>query len=447
MCFNGKNAVVIGAKKSGIAAAKLLKKKGYTPFVTEINDSVEIKENVQELEKLNIDYETGFHTIDKFCEADFVVLSPGVQIENFKNMMPENIPILSEIELAFRFLKHKFIAITGSNGKTTTTALTAHILNSAGIKSKAVGNIGDPLSNYADFDGTLVVEISSFQLEHIEKFKPFTAVILNMTPDHLDRYESLDDYYASKARIFENMDEGDNLIYNADCSKTSIYIRSANCRKLTFSVQSDKTNAFLKDEHIFIKGHDGSLKIISKNEISILGIHNIYNSMAALVSGLTVGGKIRELAEGLKDFPGIPHRLEYLGIANGVKYYNDSKSTNVDSLKFALLSFNTPVTLIAGGKDKMVDVTVLNPLIKYKVKNLVLIGQAAERFKKEFELYAGIVHMASSMEDAVFASKRMAMAGEVVLLSPACSSFDMYNNFEERGDDFRNLVKKICFHQ
>ena len=447
MCFNGKNAVVIGAKKSGIAAAKLLRKKGYTPFVTEINDSDEIRENVQELKQLNIDYETGFHTIDKFCEADFIVLSPGVPVENFKNMIPENIPIYSEVELAFRFLKNKFIAVTGSNGKTTTTALTAHLLNRAGINSKAVGNIGDPLSNYTDFNGILVVEISSFQLEHIEKFKPFTAILLNMTPDHLDRYQTLEDYYGYKARIFENMDQSNNLIYNSDCATTSNYIKSAVCKKIPFSIRTSDTKMFIKDDIIYAKGREGDLKILHKEEISILGMHNIYNSMAAFLAGCTVGGKVKEMTEGLKDFAGIPHRLEYLGMANGVKYYNDSKSTNVDSLKFALLSFNVPVTLIAGGKDKMVDVSVLNPLIKYKVKNLVLIGQAAERFKKEFALYAGMVHMASSMEEAVFVCKRMSMPGEVVLLSPACSSFDMYNNFEERGDDFRNLVKRICFHQ
>ena len=440
----GKNPVIIGAKKSGIAAAVLLKRNGYNPYVTEIDDSDEIKNNVQKLKKLNIDYEIGLHDIGKLSRADFLVLSPGVNFNDLKKLVPENIKVYSEVEIAFRFLKNRFISITGSNGKTTTTALTAHLLRSTGIPSKAVGNIGDPLSNYTEFEGILSVEISSFQLEHITKFKPFAAVILNMTPDHLDRYENLDDYYGFKARIFENMDSENFLIYNADCPVTSEYIRSAECRKLSFSAQSDKTTAYYKEDHIFIKTEKENIKVINKDKIPILGLHNIYNCMAALLSGSVSGGNILKMAEGLKSFSGIPHRLEYVCMANGVKYYNDSKSTNIDSLKYALLAFDIPVTLIAGGKDKMIDISGLNNIIKTRVKNLVLIGQAAQRFKTEWEGLTSTVFTCQSMEEAVQAAKRIAIPGEVILLSPACSSFDMYNNFEERGDFFKEIVKKVC---
>jgi len=437
----GKKALIIGAKKSGIAVARLLKNKGFTPFVSEIDDSNEIKEGTEKLKKLGIEYETGMHTVDKFNESDFIVLSPGVNINHLKGLILKDKPVYSEIEIAFRFLKNKFIAVTGSNGKTTTTALIAHLLNTVGINSKAVGNIGEPLSNHTEFDGILSVEISSFQLEHIEKFKPHTAVILNMTPDHLDRYQNIDEYFGYKSRIFENMDSGNFLIYNYDCSVTKLYSEKSNCKKQSFSIKSAITTAFYKNEHIFI----GTEKLINKTEISIPGIHNIYNSMASILACLSVNANISKAKEGLKNFKGIPHRLEYLGMSNGVKYYNDSKSTNVDSLKYALMSFNNPVNLIAGGKDKMVDISTLNNLIESKVKNLILIGESAERFKKEWQGLTSGIYIVRSMDEAVKTARRTSEAGEIVLLSPACSSFDMYDNFEERGNHFKELVNKICF--
>jgi len=351
--------------------------------------------------------------------------------------------VFSEIEVAFWFNKAKLISITGSNGKTTTTTLLYRMFYDNKYKSFVAGNIGYPLSDYVlssseDLFG--VLELSSFQLDNIKYFKPYISIIMNITPDHLDRYVTFENYINSKGRIFLNQDMNDFLIYNEDDEIVRNLIQSAKCKKLSFSIKGRvKEGIFVEDGVIKVIYNEKETEIIDSNKISIKGKHNLYNSMAASLAGFISGIKVEEIVNTLMNFEGVEHRLEFIKEINGVKFYNDSKATNVDSVWYALDSFVEPINLIAGGKDKGNDYSSISELVEKKVKNLIVIGMGAKKLFDYFKEKTNVV-FADTMEDAVKKAYELAKPGEIVLLSPACASFDMFNNYEHRGQVFKKCV-------
>jgi UDP-N-acetylmuramoylalanine--D-glutamate ligase len=442
-----KKVGIIGAARSGVAIAKLMKKVGAIPFVSDMASSDKLKNFLIELDNEKIQYECGKHT-EKLLDSDLVIISPGV---------PSNIPIviqllglckkvISEIEAAYYFNKARLIGVTGSNGKTTTTSLIHEMFKLNGKKSFLAGNVGDPFSNYVlDTDEKYygVLELSSFQLDHIETFKPAVSLILNITPDHIDRYGSFENYINSKARIFMNQKESDFLIYNSDDKIVSKIVERANCKKLKVSIQS-KVNegVFLDNNTVKINFNGNEFELINSDEIFIRGKHNLYNSLAASMAGYISGLTKEEITKVLKNFKGVEHRLEFVRELKGIKFYNDSKATNVDSVWYALDSFTSPIILIAGGKDKGNDYNSIIPLVKEKVKNAVLIGEGADKLEKVLKGITNI-SFAHTMEEAVKVAYNISTQGDVVLLSPACASFDMFNNYEHRGLVFKNSVMAI----
>jgi UDP-N-acetylmuramoylalanine--D-glutamate ligase len=445
--LNNKKVVIIGAARSGVAVAKLVKKAGSIPFVSDSGDFDKLKLFLHELDESGIEYETGKHS-NRIFTADFMIISPGV---------PSNIPIVtkfiesgkevfSEIEVASWFNKSKLIAVTGSNGKTTTTSLLYEMFHGNNHDSYAAGNIGDPLSNYvleSSVETVGILELSSFQLDHIKTFRPFVSVVMNITPDHLDRYGTFENYINSKGRIFMNQDNNDYLIYNDDDAVVRKLVEKANCKKLAISINKQvNEGAYLDKGKIIIKISDKQFELIDAQKISIQGKHNLYNSLAASIAAYLGGLSKEEICKTLTSFKGVEHRLEFVRELNGIKFYNDSKATNVDSVWYALDSFKVPVNLIAGGKDKGNDYTAIIPLVKDKVKNAVLIGWGAKKLYDSLHEYTNAI-FADSMEEAVKKAYELAHSGEVVLLSPACASFDMFNNYEHRGEVFKKIVMSL----
>ncbi len=448
--IKGKKVSVIGAARSGLAVAKLLKRLNADVFISDVKKIEEIKYvkfTTNELDLLGIKYEFGGHS-DRIFDCDFIVISPGVPssadiVVKAKNM---GIKVLSEIEVASWFCKAPIVAVTGTNGKTTTTSLIGFILKNAGFKTIVAGNIGAPFSDFVldvDEESVVVLEVSSFQLDHIETFKPKVAVLLNITPDHLDRYASFGDYILSKFRIFKNQKENDFAVYNYDDEIVQPYVESLNLIKMPFSVvERLPVGAFIDDGYIVLKFENKEERIAKMGEIKIRGIHNVYNSLAAALAARAMEVKDEIIRESLKAFEGVAHRLEFVREINGVKFINDSKATNVNSLWYALESFDEPIILIAGGRDKGNDYSKVYDLVKKKVKLIVAIGESKEKIYNEFKTLTNVVKV-NSMEEAVKISFENAIPGDVVLLSPACASFDMFDDYEHRGEVFKKLVNDL----
>jgi UDP-N-acetylmuramoylalanine--D-glutamate ligase len=448
--IKGKKVSVIGGARSGLAVAKLLKKLGADVFISDMKKIEEIKYvkfTTQELDSLGIKYEFGGHS-DRVFDCDFIVISPGVPsnadvVVKAKNM---GIKVLSEIEVASWFCKAPIVAVTGTNGKTTTTSLIGFIFRNAGFRTVVAGNIGSPFSDFvfdADEKSIVVLEVSSFQLDHIETFKPRVAVLLNITPDHLDRYASFGDYILSKFRIFKNQNSDDFAVYNYDDEIVQPYVESLNLVKMPFSVAERlPLGAFIDEGYIVLKFENKEERIIKMGELKIRGIHNVYNSLAAALAARAMEVKDEIIRESLKAFEGVAHRLEFVREINGVKFINDSKATNVNSLWYALESFDEPIILIAGGRDKGNDYSKVYDLVKRKVKLIVAIGESKEKIYNEFKTLTNVIKV-NSMEEAVKISFENASPGDVVLLSPACASFDMFEDYEHRGEVFKKLVNKL----
>lgn len=447
--FNRQIYTVLGAARSGLAVARLLSEEGESVFVSDAKRGDESLQSVEVLEALDIPYEFGGHS-ERVLEADVIILSPGI---------PPNIPILleaekrgirvtNEIEIASRYCRGRIIGITGTNGKTTTTELIGHICRTAGRKTLVAGNVGIPFSEVtrqATADSLVVLELSSFQLEKIESFHPDVALLLNVTPDHLDRYESIEEYGAAKLRITMNQTEGDRLIYNGDNQwLRRIGQMDFRPKMLSYSLLHDvEAGAFLRDGNLMIQTDESeeAVAVIPAQEIGIRGPHNLANSMGAALAALSVGIPVGKIREGLASFRPLPHRLEEVAQINGVRYINDSKGTNTDALRYALESFDSPIILIAGGRAKKNRYDALLSLVEERVKAAVLIGEAAEEMEREFTGLTTIVMAGTSMESALQKASELAEPGDVVLLSPACASFDMFRNFEERGEVFRKIVE------
>jgi len=449
--IDGKRIAVIGAARSGIAVARLLRNAGALVFVSDSATREQKADAALTLGTLGIACEFGGHS-DRVYDADVMVLSPGVPDTSpvVREAGRRGLRLVSELEVSSWFCPGPMVAITGTNGKTTTTTLCGRMLEDARKPVVVGGNI-DPA--FADVVGdmspahTAVLEISSFQLDHIETFRPRIAVLLNITPDHLDRYDhDFGKYVASKRRVFAHQGAGDYVIYNTDDAVTRESVEQhlpPNVHRLPFSVQQPlQEGAWLAGDTVQTSMHGKLTTIIRAGEISIRGMHNLYNAMAATLSAQAMGVSAASIRATLRDFKGVEHRLEVVRTLKGITYINDSKATNVDSVWYALQSYSAPLVLLLGGRDKGNDYTRLHELVRKHVKAIIAIGESAGNVQSSF---AGIVavDVAGSMEQAVEMATARAVHGDIVLLSPACASFDWFNNYEHRGNVFKGLVNAM----
>ena len=440
--------VVLGAARSGLAAAALLNRHGARVLVSEAASENLKSDAARRLRSLGIESEFGGHT-ERIFQADGWVISPGIPLDGpvVREARKRGIPVIGELELAFRFCRAPVVAVTGSNGKSTVTDLIGHLFAVHGVSVKVAGNIGDSFAEHAeslDESKVAVVEVSSFQLETIDRFRPRVAVFLNLTPDHLDRHGSMETYGKLKARIFENQTASDALVYNIlDARVVQLTSMSRGWRIPFGRCVEGHICGYERDGHLKIrdvaqKEHD----VIAVNEMTLAGEHNRLNSLAAALAVHTMGVDIASIREGLMTYRSLPHRLEKIRTVRGVEWINDSKATNVDAVYYALSGFEKPVILIAGGKDKQSDFTLLSRRIREKVKKIILIGESAEKMEKAWR---GLVPLtrAESLEQAVHLAAEASKEGDIVLFSPACASFDMFENFEDRGNQFRDLVERL----
>ena len=440
--------VILGGGESGVGTAILGKQKGFEVFVS---DKGEIQEKYKEvLEHFEIEWESGEHTEAKILNADLVMKSPGIpdSVPLVKALVEKGVPVISEIEFASKYTDATLIGITGSNGKTTTTMLTYHLLKNGGLNVGMAGNIGDSYAKMVaekDFDH-YVLEISSFQLDGIVDFKPHIAMITNITPDHLDRYEyKFENYIASKCRIAMNQDANDYLIYDADDEviREALKEHPIQSKLVPFSVkQKLEEGAWLEDKTIKIKLEHKTLEM-SEDILALEGQHNVKNTMAASMAAMLVKVRKEAIRDSIQSFQGVPHRLEKVLKINHVEYINDSKATNVNATYYALDGIKKPIVWIVGGVDKGNDYAELMPLVREKVKAIVCLGADNSKLIDAFGNVIDLMVETYSMQEAVKVAYKIAERGDAVLLSPACASFDLFKNYEDRGDQFKNAVKNL----
>ena len=441
--------VILGGGESGVGAAILAKQKGYEVFVS---DGGNIPEKYKkELEEKGIEYESGVHTESRILEADEIMKSPGIPEKNelVKKIRKKGIPVISEIELAYRYKGNsKIIGITGSNGKTTTTALTYHILRTAGINCGLVGNIGYSFAKQVAEDPKewYVAEISSFQLDDIHLFRPDIAVMTNITEDHLDRYDyKFENYIRSKFRITMNQTENDFFIYCEDDPVTMEYIRNntihSNPLPFTMSRETNR-GAFIKNGQMTVSTGDERVQM-SIYDFALKGKHNQNNTMAATTASVIVGVRKEKIRDALQSFENLEHRMEFVSTIRGVDFVNDSKATNVNSTWYALESMEKPTILILGGVDKGNDYSILRELVRDKVKAIVCLGKDNLKIHEAFQNDVQLMMNTTSAEEAVKTAFHFANKGDVVLLSPACASFDLFKNYEDRGTQFKLAVRNL----
>jgi UDP-N-acetylmuramoylalanine--D-glutamate ligase len=446
--IKNKKVSIIGAARSGVSAAQLLKLRGASVFVSDTANPESLKSQTAVLQSEKIEFESGGHSA-RIYDCDLMVISPGVPSNApvILEAQKRGIKIVSELEIGSWFCSSPIVAITGSNGKTTTTTLIGRILGDAKKKHVVAGNIGTAFSSVvlelAETD-VVVLEVSSFQLDHIESFQPKISIILNITADHMDRYDhSMELYAASKARIFSSQQSGDTLLFNYDDKWTNQVISKANCRKLGFSVNQKLAGGAFLDGRKMVTVIEGTrTEMIDADQIFIKGVHNLYNSMAAVLAGQLLGVEPVSIRSTLKTFEGVEHRLEFVRELGHVRYYNDSKATNVDSVWYALQAFKEPIVLFLGGRDKGNDYSRLTDLVHKHVKAIIAIGESADKVEQAFRKITA-VSKAGSMDEAVSEARSLAQPGDIVLLSPACASFDWFRNFEHRGQVFKDLVNKL----
>jgi len=441
-----KRLIILGAGESGVGAAILAKQQGYEVFVS---DGGMIKENYKkQLEEHGIDYEEAQHTAEEVLNADEVIKSPGIPEKNelVKKMRSLGINIISEIEFAYRFKgESKIIGITGSNGKTTTTALLYHICKHAGLNCSLVGNIGYSFAKQVAENPTslYIAEISSFQLDDIKTFRPDVAIITNITEDHLNRYEyNIENYIRSKFRITLNQTENDFFIYCADDPTTVKYLErhSIKSNLLPFTMQDElNEGAFIRDEKMTIIAGD-EIVDMSIYDFELRGKHNQYNTMAAGIGAAAIGIRKDAIREAIQSFEALEHRMEYVTMVRGVEFINDSKATNINSTWYALENMKKPTILILGGIDKGNDYSQIEDLVKEKVKAIVCLGTDNSKIHEAFNKDVALMADAVSARQAVEAAFQFAASGDVVLLSPACASFDLFKNYEDRGKQFKEAV-------
>jgi len=447
MELKGKKVLVVGLGKSGLAAALFLRHRGAQVTVSDVRSAAALAKELPALLEEGIMVETGGHGLLTFRRQDLIVVSPGVPLNTpeLAQVKSFGLPVIGELELAARFLKGKILAITGSNGKTTTTALVGEILAAAGLPTLVGGNIGVPVIALIDpsTDQTWsVLEVSSFQLESTAKFHPSIAVILNITPDHLDRHGTFENYALAKERIFASQGPGDSLILNADDTRAAQAAKRSTAEVHWFSVEHPVAQgAWLQDGYVvFRTAKDAPIeRILPLSGIPLKGTHNVENVLAAVCAARLAGAETEPIRKAIENFKAVEHRLEYVATINSVDYYNDSKATNVDATLKAVASFNSGIHLILGGKDKGSDYTQLADLLRARVRAVYTIGTAAAKIESQLR---GVVLLQSceTLEKAVTMAANVARPGDIVLLAPACSSFDQFENYEHRGRVFKQLV-------
>jgi len=448
-------ALVVGLGRSGVAATKLLVKKGVKVTVTDEKNKSDLKDELDLLKGVDFEAELGKHVLKTFTEQDFIVVSPGVRldIKPLQQAEKSKIPIMSEIELASHFITEPIIAVTGTNGKTTTSSLIAEMIQVGGKSVFLGGNIGTPLSDYvgrrekADW---VVVEVSSFQLDTCSTFKPHIAVFLNLAPDHLDRYASYDDYVNAKFKLKDNMTEEDHLVVNLRDAKLMSTLSRVRPKMLCFTSDSMEQipamylekfqGAYLNPATtIHLKASRWKEHTFPVETALLRGLHNRENMIAAMLAAKLAGISNEAIQKVLTTFKPLPHRMEFVAKKNQVFFYNDSKGTNVHSLLRSLESFDEPVILIAGGRDKGEDYAALGPAIRLHVKNLILVGEAKEKINRAIGDFSE-TFLVGTFEEAVYLAYQKSRSGDVILLSPGCASQDMFKNYEERGDYYKRIV-------
>ncbi len=446
--IEGKNVTVFGMARSGVAVAKLLRKNGADVLVTDIRKEEELKPEINLLTSLNIDLELGSHPPRVVDRKDYLVLSPGVSsdIPILRKAKAAGIPVFSEIEVAFWLCQAQIAGITGSNGKTTTCTLLGEILKKGDRECRVAGNIGVPFSSVVEevsSSGIVVLELSSFQLENIEEFKPKVAALLNVSPDHLDRYPDVDSYTEAKLKVFQNQSPSDFAILNMDDDESRKASKRCKAQTIFFSTEREpEKGSFVKDGKLVLR-LDGKIEEMSDIEkIGIKGPHNLSNAACACCVAATLGIAKESIGQALRSFTGVEHRLEEVKIISGIRFVNDSKATNVKSVWYALESIPERILLIAGGRDKGGDFTQLREKAKEKVKSLVLIGEAKEKIDEALGDLVQSVR-ADDLKQAVKKAYQMASPGECVLLSPGCASFDMFEDYEHRGRVFKSAVRDL----
>jgi UDP-N-acetylmuramoylalanine--D-glutamate ligase len=448
MNLDRKNVLVVGLGKSGVASALFLEARGARVTVSDARRQQQLQDQIPALLDKGITVETGKHGERTFQNQDLIVVSPGVPIDlaQLARARRAGTPVIGEIELAARFLQGEIVAITGSNGKTTTTALTGEVIAAGGSKTLVGGNIGTPAISFVEqstADTWVVLEISSFQLETIESFRPRISAILNLSPDHLDRHGSMANYFAAKARIFENQTAGDFAVLNADDEPTAALASGLRPGVYWFSRKREvERGAFVRGGQILFRDERGERAVMACGEITLKGAHNLENVLAAVVMGSLAGVEAARIRTAVKDFKAVEHRLEFVATIAGVDYYNDSKATNVDATIKALEAFAGGIHIILGGKDKGSDYSVLNRLLGERVRRVYTIGAAAHKIESQL---ASSVPITSSgtLGEAIRAASGNARPGEIVLLAPACSSFDQFHSYEERGRAFKAEVRAL----
>ncbi len=447
----GGEIAIVGLGRSGLAATELLRRSGASVYVSDASNSPDVREAAARAVELGADAESGRHDLDRISRSSLLVASPGISPDAppLKAAAGKGVPIVSEVEIGLRALgKVKFIAVTGTNGKSTTTALIAHLLRGLGANAVEAGNIGTPLSSYALADAPpewIALEMSSFQLHDTPSIAPEVGVLTNLSPDHLDRYESVKQYYADKELIFRNATDRSNWVINGDDSQVGKMARGARGRVYRFSVNG-MADAYLKRD----TGGDALIlsgkKVLGAAELPVLGEHNIANTLAALLAVSIAHPKFQKadalamLSESVRTFKGLPHRLEVVGEKGGVLWINDSKATNVSSTLVAIQSMTRPFVLLLGGKHKGESYSSLAAPTKNLIRKVIAYGESAELIEKDMKSTVDVEKAGNDFESVIEAARRNARDGDAVLLSPACSSYDMFRNFEERGDRFRQIV-------
>jgi UDP-N-acetylmuramoylalanine--D-glutamate ligase len=457
MDLNNKRVLVVGLGKSGVASALFLKKHGARVTVSDTKSGDELRNEIPVLLDHGITVETGGHGERTFRGQDLIVVSPGVAVDAPLLVQARSLgePVIGEVELAAQFLPGPIVAITGSNGKTTTTTLTGEIMTAAGFPTLVGGNIGTPAISLAERampETVIVLEVSSFQLETIQTFRPRVAVVLNVTPDHLDRHQTFEVYADAKAHVFENQLGSDFAVLNADDATCVAMAARTRAQVFWFSRQKEvEQGAWVRDGNIVfrdarIESKTPQREIMQVSEIPLKGAHNLENVLAAVCASVLMGCAPEKIRQAVQNFKAVEHRLEFVATIRGVDYYNDSKATNVDATIKALESFPANIHLILGGKDKGSDYTVLNDLLRQRVKRVYTIGAAAAKIESQIvSSKAGgpeVVH-AETLENAIRKAHAAAQSGDVVLLAPACASFDQFKNYEHRGQVFKEIVRGL----
>jgi UDP-N-acetylmuramoylalanine--D-glutamate ligase len=463
MNLKDKKTLVVGLGRTGLAAARFLHQKGARVLVADTADETQLGDSVGTLRKMGVALELGPHRVSSFQNADLIVVSPGVchTIEPIAQAIARGVPLMSEVELASRFIKEPIVAVTGTNGKTTTTELLGQMLKNSGISVFVGGNIGNPLIEYAGSGQKMqvvVAEISSFQLDTIDSFRPNVSVLLNITADHLDRYPDFETYADSKIRVFRNQQADDVAVLNGSDPLIRAKTKEIKSQRLFFpALQANEQGAVLNGKRIILN-LDKLKRIQSKihiphpasripeylniAKIRLRGRHNFENACAASLAALAAGATLKGIQKTLDHFKGLAHRLEQVATVNRVHYYNDSKATNVDGVLRALDSFSKPVLLLMGGRDKGSNFSVLQDRIRTHAKELIVMGEAAEAIRSALGRLLP-TKIVASMQEAVTTAFQDADPEDVVLFSPGCASFDWYKNYAERGDDFRRAVEEL----